>query len=153
MKKLCCFLAVVMFLVIAQVSGGASYVFRILNNWRIAVNSGNTTIYASGNPYQEVDFEFFTTQPDGCLVKEYENLKFQVEFDLNSGEYSIQWQFRPEDESNWFNSKAMTAQTTTLCYIASTAYSNRLYRCVVTDEVSGEQHVSWPARLQVLPAA
>lgn len=152
MKKLYYFLVIVVFLAIMQVSGGASYIFRILNNWLIAINSGNTTIYVNSNPYEAVDFEFFSSQPAGCLVRETENLKFEVRFDLN-GEYIIQWQFRPEDEPNWFNSKAMTAQTTTLCYIASAAYSNRLYRCVVTDKASGEQHVSCPALLQVLPAA
>lgn len=139
-------------LVILQICGVTSNVIEILNKWVININSCNTTVYTNGNLYQEVDRKFFIFQPSDCVVREHERLLFGVGFNM-SGRYSLQWQFKVKGEPNWRNSRAMTAQTATLCYIASAAYTERLYRCVVTDEVTGEQHVSWPARLQVLPAA
>lgn len=139
-------------LVILQICGVTSHVIEILNKWGININSCNTTVYTNCNLYQEADLKFFLFQPCDCVVREHERLRFGVGFNM-SGRYSLQWQFKVEGESNWRNSRAMTAKTATLCYIASAKYTNRLYRCVVTDEVSGEQHVSWPARLQVLPAA
>lgn len=152
MEELYLIFMVVGLIVILQICGATPHIIEILDKWVININSCNTTVYTDGNPCQEVDRKFFVFQPADCVVREHERLLFGVGFNM-SGRYSLQWQFKVKGEPNWRNSRAISARTATLCYIASAKYTNRLYRCVVTDMVSGEQHVSCPALLKVLPAA
>lgn len=92
----------------------------------------------------------FAVQPAPCEISAGQNLLFTVAVNDESTTslFLYRWQYS-EDGEHWKNSKATTASSSQLQYIAEPEYDGRLYRCVVTNEDTGEEFVSDTARLVV----
>lgn len=91
----------------------------------------------------------FAVQPVSCEIVAGQNLLFTVAVnDEPTTPFLYRWQYS-EDGEHWKNSKATTASNSQLQYIAESEYDGRLYRCIVTNEDTGEEFVSDTAQLVV----
>ena len=91
----------------------------------------------------------FAVQPVHCEIAAGQNLLFTVAVnDESTTPFLYRWQYS-EDGEHWRNSKATTASSSQLQYIAKPEYDGRLYRCIVTNKDTGEEFVSDIARLIV----
>lgn len=123
-------------------------ILGVFNFGSVNINSPGSASFAA--PVVSDD-DFFTIQPVDCIVVNGTPLIFSISFSFDGSPYSIRWQYQPPGYSTWFNSQADSAKGNTLCYTAALSYSGRLYRCVITNMSSGEEHISAPALLTVLP--